>query len=107
MYNTAIIVVLFIIVGNIFTIFVFWKNRNRLRRTFFLLINLAVTDLFVGFRELIASGPFDIAGILKKQALTVLAMQIFQPLFKSLFLLRQYFSGVSKTKTSKTKTLRP
>ena len=44
MYNTAIIVVLFaailesliIIVGNIFTIFVFWKHRNGLKRTFFL-----------------------------------------------------------------------
>ena len=70
MYNTAIIVVLFvavlesliIIVGNIFTTFVFWKHRSRLKRTYFLLINLAVADLFVGFTELIALGPFDIAG---------------------------------------------
>ena len=69
MYYTAIIVVLFaailesliIIVGNIFTIFVFWKHRNRFKRTFFLLINLAVTDLLVGFTELIALGPSDIA----------------------------------------------
>ena len=72
MYNTAIIAVLLaailesltIIVGNIFTmaIFVFWKHRNRLKRTSFLLINLAVADLFVGFTELIALGAFKIPG---------------------------------------------
>ena len=64
MYNTAIIVVLFaailesiiIIVGNIFTLFVFWKNRNGLKRTFLLVITLAVADLFVGFTEPISIG---------------------------------------------------
>ena len=74
MYNTAIIVVLFIailvcliiIAGNIFTIFVFWKNRNRLKRTSFLLINLAVADLFVGFTEPIVLGRFDIVGHLEE-----------------------------------------
>ena len=74
MCNNAIIAVSFavilesliIIVGNIFTIFVFWKNRNRLKRTSFLLINLAVADLLVGFTELIASGPFDILGHFEK-----------------------------------------
>ena len=68
MYNAAIIAVLFaailesliIIVGNIFTIFVFWKHRNRLKRTFFLLINLAVADLFLGFTEIISLGVFNI-----------------------------------------------
>ena len=68
MYNTAIIVVLFavilesliIIAGNIFTIFVFWKNRNRLKRTSFLLINLAVADLLVGFTALVSSGAVNI-----------------------------------------------
>ena len=68
MYNTGIIVVQFsailesliIIAGNIFTIFVFWKHRNRLKRTSFLLINLAVADLLVGFTELMASAPFDL-----------------------------------------------
>ena len=68
MYNTAIIVVLFavilesliIIAGNIFTIFVFWKNRNRLKRTTFLLINLAVADLLVGFAALVSSGAVNI-----------------------------------------------
>ena len=70
MYNAAVIAVLFaailesfiIIVGNIFTIFVFWKNRNRPKRTFFLLINLAVADLFVGFTEIISLGAFNIPG---------------------------------------------
>ena len=74
MYNTAIIVVQFaailesliIIVGNIFTIFVFWKHRNRFKRTFFLLINLAVADLFIGFTDLIASGPLNILGRIVK-----------------------------------------
>ena len=36
-----------IIMGNAFTIFVFWKQRLRLKRTFLLLINLAVADLLV------------------------------------------------------------
>ena len=70
MYNTVIIVVLFaailesliIIVGNIFTIFVFWKHRNRLKRTSFLLINLAVADLLVGITELISIGAFIMPG---------------------------------------------
>ena len=62
MYNVTIITLLFtaifqsviIIVGNVFTIFVFWKNRNRLKRISFLLINLTVADLLVGFTEPIA-----------------------------------------------------
>ena len=70
MRNTAIIVVLFaailgsliIIIGNIFTIFVFWKHRNRLKRTSFLLINLAVADLLVGFAALISFGAFHVPG---------------------------------------------
>ena len=68
MYNAAIIAVLFaailesliIIFGNIFTIIAFWKHRNRLKRTSFLLVNLAVADLFVGFTEIISLGIFNI-----------------------------------------------
>ena len=56
----------FIIVGNVFVIFVFWKHRNKLKRASFLLINLAVTDLLVGFTEPIALGPFDILEHLKE-----------------------------------------
>ena len=37
--------------GNVFTIFVFWTQRLRLKRTFLLVINLAVADLFVGLEE--------------------------------------------------------
>ena len=40
-----------VFLSNLFTIFVFWKHRNRLKRTTFLLINLAVTDLLVGFSQ--------------------------------------------------------
>ena len=47
-----------IVIGNTFTIFVFWKHRNRLQRTSFLLINLAVADLLVGFSEALMSGAF-------------------------------------------------
>ena len=70
MDNAAIIAVLFtatvesffIIVGNIFTTCVFWKHRNKLKGTFFLLINLAVADLFVGFTALVLIGVFKIPG---------------------------------------------
>ena len=41
----------FILIGNIFTIYVFWTNRKRLKRTSYLLINLAVADLLVGLTE--------------------------------------------------------
>ena len=40
-----------IVMGNVFTIFVFWTQRLRLKRTFLLLINLAVADSFVGLGE--------------------------------------------------------
>ena len=45
-----------IVLGNRFTIFVFWTERSRLKRTYFLLINLAVADLLVGITELIIIG---------------------------------------------------
>ncbi|XP_078356142.1 uncharacterized protein LOC144640950, partial [Oculina patagonica] len=59
MSKTAVIVIigttifesLIIIIGNLFTIFVFWKHRNNLKRTSFLLINLAAADLLVGLTE--------------------------------------------------------
>ncbi|XP_078375715.1 somatostatin receptor type 5-like [Oculina patagonica] len=51
---------LIIIVGNLFTIFVFWKHRNRLKRTSFLLINLTVADLLNGFTQLVLIGKFAI-----------------------------------------------
>ena len=45
-----------IVFGNAFTIFVFWTERSRLKRTYFLLINLAVADLLVGIKEFIIIG---------------------------------------------------
>ena len=76
MYKTAILVILFaailesliIIAGNMFTIFVFWKNRNSLKRTTCLLINLAVADLLVGFAALLSLGAFEIPGHFKERS---------------------------------------
>ena len=47
-----------ILIGNIFTIYVFWTHRKRLKRTSILLINLSVADLLLGLTELggVASG---------------------------------------------------
>ena len=51
----------FTIIGNSFTIFVFWKQRLHQKRTCLLLINLAVADLLVGISEviLLCTGKFD------------------------------------------------
>ena len=43
--------VIVIVMGNVFTIFVFWTQRLRFRRTFLLLINLALADFFAGLGE--------------------------------------------------------
>ena len=45
-----------IIIGNTFTIFIFWTQGFHLKRTCFLLINLAVADLLVGIAEPIILG---------------------------------------------------
>ena len=50
-----------IIVGNTFTIFVFWTQRSQLKRTYSILINLAVSDLLVGIAEPIVLGTAKIA----------------------------------------------
>ena len=68
MSKTASLVILFVhvfvsllvFIGNFFTIFVFWKHRTKLKRTSFLLINLAVADLFVGFTAAIVVGTYSI-----------------------------------------------
>ena len=39
-----------------FTLVVFWKNPDKLKRTSFLLINLAVADLLVGLSQMITTG---------------------------------------------------
>ena len=50
---TAIFTVetLVIIIGNTLTIFVFWTHRFHLKEAYYLLINLAVTDLLLGVTE--------------------------------------------------------
>ena len=90
MYNTAVIVVLFaaifesliIIIGNAFTIFVFWKHRSTLKRTFLLVINLAVADLFVGFTEPISIGAYSIPGHLEEVNFNSAGNKTFRMLFK-------------------------
>ena len=42
-----------VFISNTFTVFVFWIHRKKLTRTSFLVINLAVVDLFAGLREII------------------------------------------------------
>lgn len=44
---------LVIILGNVVTIIVFWKNRRQLKRTCYLLINLSLADLMVGVGNVI------------------------------------------------------
>ena len=46
-----------ILVGNAFTIYVFWYRRNNLKRTGLLLINLAVIDFLVGLATFIEIIP--------------------------------------------------
>ena len=68
MFDTAVALILclsiaeslIIVIGNIFTICEFWRHRTRLKRTSFLLINLAVADLLVGLVETIALGTSKI-----------------------------------------------
>ena len=62
---------LLIFSGNTFTIFVFWKNRKKLKRTSFLLINLAVADLLVGLSQMIMTGVFYIPDSLQTNITSV------------------------------------
>ena len=55
-----VFVSLLVFIGNFFTIFVFWKHRTKLKRTSFLLINLAVADLSVGFTAPMVLGTYTI-----------------------------------------------
>ncbi|CAH3159678.1 unnamed protein product [Porites evermanni] len=46
----------FIIIANTFTVFVFWIHRHKLKRTFLIVFNLTVADLFVGLVETVIAG---------------------------------------------------
>ena len=58
-----------IVIGNTFTIFVFWNQRSRINRTYFLLINLAIADLLVGITELTVLGAFKFEVTLESDGL--------------------------------------
>ena len=51
--SILIVLTIVILIANMFTIFVFWIHRKKLKRTFLLVINLAFADLFVGFTEIL------------------------------------------------------
>ena len=72
-----------IIIGNTFTIFVFWNQRSLIKRTYFLLINLAIADLLVGITELTVLAAFKIEVMLKSDALLMNPSVAFQLLFPS------------------------
>ena len=56
---------LIICVGNAFTIFVFWNHRSgSLRRTCYLLLNLAIVDLLAGVVEPVAFATRSIPALL-------------------------------------------
>ena len=46
----------FITIANTFTVFVFWIHRHKLKRTFLIVFNLTVADLFVGLVETVIAG---------------------------------------------------
>ena len=57
LFLARIIVVLIegslICIGNAFTIFVFWNQKQSLKRAYYLLLNLALADFLVGATEMI------------------------------------------------------
>ena len=72
-----------IIIGNTFTIFVFWNQRSLIKRTYFLLINLAIADLLVGITELTVLAAFKFEVMLESDALLMNPSVAFQVLFPS------------------------
>ena len=45
-------------ISNAFTVFVFWVHKSKLKRTSFLVINLAVADLLIGLTDTVEVGAF-------------------------------------------------
>ena len=69
-----------IIVGNAFTIFVFWTQRHNLKRLALLLINLAVADLLVGVAEAVVLVSYKIHNLENQAEVTFgtpLTFQVF------------------------------
>lgn len=78
-----------IIIGNVITIFVFWTQRNQLKRLALLLINLAVADLLVGIAEVVILGAHKTRNFDKQAELTFgtsLTFQVFGSSTSVLFL---------------------
>jgi len=77
---------IFIIIGNTFTIYVFWTRRFHLKRTCFLLIGLTVADLLVGITEAIvlgANAAEKMASLGKKEGIIASLSTTFQVLGSS------------------------
>ena len=89
---------LIVFAANFFTIAVFWIHRNKLRRTYLLLINLAVADLLVGFAYMTPYlKALALPSYIRKSKLNVttydyLVIQ-FQVTFLSTSMFFSYFSG--------------
>ena len=49
-----------ILIANTFTVNIFWCHQNKLKRISYLLINLAVADLLIGFTKTVAIGTYGI-----------------------------------------------
>ena len=52
---------LLILTANTFTVNIFWCHQNKLKRISYLLINLAVADLLIGFTKAVAIGTYGIS----------------------------------------------
>ena len=55
-----------IVIGNTLTIFVFWTHKFHLKKSYFLLINLAFADLLVGVTELKVLGSEKIPNLISE-----------------------------------------
>ena len=54
--SLTLVLSVFIFTANAFTVFVFWIHRNKLKRTFLIVVNLTVADLLVGLTEAASVG---------------------------------------------------
>ena len=92
-----------IFLGNLFTVFVFWIHRHKLKRGSILLINLAVTDLLVGLTQIAMVGTIafpHITGVRKviiSDEYTPDISTCFKAVFStaSVFFSRSHFTGTS------------
>jgi len=83
-----------VIIGNVFTMFVFWTHRIRVKRACFLLINLAVADFLVVIAEAIvlATEKIPNAGGEEKPVQRPVLGQHFKSLLLALISLERVFA---------------